>query len=443
MTLAIDPVRLAALFALAKEYEVELSDIGEFNCSGLFEVFYGSDRVAALELHFLHHGLPQKRLRAAWTRSQTARVKIPQDIDFNDVLLRLLHHPNICSRENIVRQFDHEVKGRTVLKAFMGQGGQAPQDAALLRLDLDGYRGIAVSNGIMPRYGLLDPYAMSAGSFDKAVRQIIAIGGSLPDPQNPDAPWWSACDNFCMPDVAYDAQNNPDGPRKLGALVQMAQGLYDSATAYGVPLTSGKDSMKNDLRHGDDKISVMPTVLYSLAAGFADIRRAVTTEFKAAGDAIFLLGETYDELGGSVFLQLFDQLGRQAPQVRFAQARDLYQRLAQATAQGLVESCHDLGLGGLAVALAECCIGSGLGADIELDTQDLDATALLFSESHSRFVATVKEENIIKFNNLLGNHAAKIGCVSARGGLRLRLNDRPLISLSQQDMLRAWSAPPD
>lgn len=438
MTLAVAPDLLDALFGLAKEYEVELSDLGVFNDSGRFDVYFHQTMHAALNLDFLHHGLPQKQLRSEWSKPALKPYNTLKELDFSRILTKLLASPNICSREPLLRQFDHEVKGRSVVKAFMGPSGHAPQDAALMRLDLDGFAGIAVSNGIMPRYGLLDPYAMSTGSFDKAVRQIMAIGGQLPNPSDPHAPWWSACDNFCMPDVVYDPVANPDGPRKLGALVRMARGLYDSATAYGVPLTSGKDSMKNDLRHKDEKVSVMPTVLYSIAAGFSDIRRAVTTDFKAAGDVIFLLGQSYDELGGSAFLQLFDQLGQNAPQVRFAQARKLYQQLALATQQGLIESCHDLGLGGLAVALAESCIGSGFGAEILLPQSDLSPAEQLFSESHSRFVMSTNRENTNKIKLLFKQNAQQLGFVSSRAIIEIKQCKQNLLQLDLSQAERAW-----
>ena len=442
MSLAIDPACLRALFDLAEEYEVELSDLGLFNRSGRFDVFYQQTLIAALELEFLHQGLAQKQLRSEWSKPSLKPAKLPKDLNLAKILLKLLASPNICSREPLLRQFDHEVKGRSVVKAFMGPTGQAPQDASLMRLDVEGFAGIAVSNGIMPRYGLLDPYAMSAGSFDKAVRQIIAIGGQLPNPKDPKAPWWSACDNFCMPDVVYDPDANPDGPRKLATLLRMARALYDSATAYGVPLTSGKDSMKNDLRYADQKISVLPTVLYSIAAGFTDIRQAVTTDFKAPGDVIFLLGKSYDELGGSAFLQLFDQLGHKVPQVRFSQARSLYQKIAAANQQGLIESCHDLGLGGLAVALVECCIGSGLGADIHLAATDPDPLVPLFSESHSRFVISVKQENVDKFTALLKDQATELGRVGAVFSLDIKHRGQSLIQLDLEQAKNSWLAGP-
>lgn len=454
MTLAVDPQHVQALQTMALSYDVEFSDLGAFNDSGRFDLFFGAQWLGALDLAFLHHGLPQKIMRSEWATPILEPPRWPENLDLAASLLQLLASPNICSRESLVRQFDHEVQGRSVVKSFMGAQGHAPQDAAVQRLDFAGWAGLIVSNGIAPRYGLLDPYAMSAGSFDKAVRQIIAVGGRLPEAQDPTAPWWSACDNFCMPDSAYDAAKNPQGARKMGALVRMNQALFDVATAYGVPLTSGKDSMKNDLEVGDQRISVMPTVLYSVVAGMDDIRRAVTTEFKRPGDAIFVLGETYNELGGSALLQALDQLGRNAPQLRPARAKDLYQRISRATGQGLVASCHDLGLGGLAVALAECCIGSGLGAELNLAAESSlasvapedrsvpevsSALVQLYSESHSRFVATVAPQDIDAFVAILGDRAQRLGQVQRDPVLILRQGQQQLFRLSVSRLQEAWT----
>ncbi len=440
MTLAVDPALLEALLELAGDYEVEATDIGSFDSSGYLEVRHDGQPAALLDLDFLHDGVPGKEMWAEWTPPALTAPVLPADLDLGQALLALLASDDICSREAVIRQYDHEVKGKTVVKPLMGPTGQAPQDAAVLRYDHQGYAGLAVSNGILPRYGDLDPYQMSAGSFDEAVRQIVAVGGRLPDPDDPDGPWWSACDNFCLPDSAYHPEHNPDGKLKLAALVQMCQALLDVASAYGVPLTSGKDSMKNDFRADGEKISVPPTVLYSMVAAMPDVRRAVTTDFKAAGDTIYLLGESHDELGGSCLLRLHGQLGDRVPVLRVEQARDLYQRVSQASAQGLLASCHDLSDGGLAVAVAECAFGGQLGAELELaDDATLGEVTQLFGESHSRFVASVAPEHLERFEALLGDRATQLGKVTAENRLRLGRGGRVLIDLELEALHAAWA----
>ena len=272
MTLVVPPERWEELAGLAAVFEVELTVVGEFGDDGMLAVYHDETPVACLDLSFLHHGVPRKHMVAEWQPPALAEPELPDDLDPGDCLLRLLGGFDICSREEVIRQYDHEVKGRTVVKPLMGPAGLGPQDAAVMRLGFDDFRGLAVSCGILPRYGDLDPYQMSAGAFDEAVRQLIGVGARLPDPAAGDRNFWSACDNFCVPDSAYHPEANPDGKLKLGRLVLMCRALYDTAVAYGVPLTSGKDSMKNDFVADGRKISVPPTVLYSMVAAIEDDR---------------------------------------------------------------------------------------------------------------------------------------------------------------------------
>ncbi|MGI4833793.1 MAG: phosphoribosylformylglycinamidine synthase subunit PurL [Janthinobacterium lividum] len=444
-TLAIDPARLAELLALGREMEVELTDIGEFTDGGVLDVRFDDQPIAGLALEFLHDGVPRKTLVAEYTKPEAQEPALPAELDYNDVLLRLLGALNICSRESVIRQYDHEVKGRTVVKPLMGATGQAPQDAAVVRFNFESWEGVAVSNGILPRMGDLDAYQMSAGSFDEAVRQIISVGGRLPNLTPSDGIFWSVNDNFCVPDSVYDPLINPDGKQKLAKLVQMCQALRDACAAYCIPLTSGKDSMKNDFKADGVKISVPPTVLYSMTAKMPDVRTAVTSDFKQAGDVVYLLGETYDELGGSEFYHLYHELGANVPLVRFAAAKALYTLVGEANALGLIQSSHDLSDGGLAVALAECTFGyEGLGASLDLTPlgPELSTTALLFSESHSRFVVSIAPEDVSAFERILAGRATRLGFVTDDGQLRVRRGPAELLVAATHDLRAAWTNGP-
>ncbi len=163
-------------------------------------------------------------------------------------MLQRLFSLYIRSKETVIRRYDHEVKGKSIIKPLMGDKGISPQDAAVMRLDHESFEGIAVSNGICPKYGDIDAYQMSAGAFDEAVRQIIAVGGELPNTKENDGIFWTVNDNFSVPDSEYHPQNNPDGKEKLAKLVQMNEALYDMATFFDIPMTWGKDSMMNDFK---------------------------------------------------------------------------------------------------------------------------------------------------------------------------------------------------
>ena len=439
MTLVVTKDAAPKLAELAALYEVESTVIGRFTDTGLLEVSHGGRPVAQIDLDFLHDGLPRKHLEAEWVRPAPKAPAIPSGLDHGDVLKRLLASDDICSREAVIRQYDHEVKGRTVIKPLMGPQGIAPQDAGVIRLGFDDWRGIAVSCGIAPRYGDLDAYASSAGAFDEAVRQIVSVGGQLPDPDRlGESTFWCANDNFCVPDSVYDAEKNPDGRYKLAQLVRMCQALSDMARAFLVPMTSGKDSMKNDFCASGKKISVPPTVLYSVAAGIADVRKTVTSEIKGAGDGVYVLGRTYDEMGASAFQRLFGAAGGRVPQVRPEQALALYFKVMAANREGLIRSSHDLSDGGLAVALAETTLGTGLGLDVAIDAVADSAATALYSESHSRFVVTVKPEHRARFEELLGGDAARIGETTAEPRFRICGQGRTRVDCPCAELEQAW-----
>jgi phosphoribosylformylglycinamidine synthase len=249
---------------------------------------------------------------------------------------------------------------------------------------------VAVAEGINPFYSDLDTFHMMAGVIDEGVRRILSVGGA----------WGtiSGLDNFCWPDPA-PSPGNPDAAYKMGQLVRANEALYDVTTAYGVPCISGKDSMKNDSIRGGRRISIPPTVLFSTLGVVPSVERAVTLSFKQAGDPVYLIGQTSEELGASAYhrwlaAQQGDpaRVGGQVPRVDTALALRLYPALSLATEQGLLRSCHTPTLGGLAVAFAFCTLAGGLGAELDLAAaptpKALSDDALLFSESHSRFVVT-------------------------------------------------------
>ncbi|MDA3899669.1 MAG: AIR synthase-related protein [Spirochaetes bacterium] len=440
MSLVVEPEHMDELFGLASEMEVELSDIGEFTSDGDLVICYGEKTIASLSLDFLHEGVPRKMMSALWNGIDVSEPTLPQVADYTYVLKRLLSALNICSKEWVIRQYDHEVKGKSIVKPLMGDGN-APQDAAVVRTSFDSFEGVAVSNGIIPRYGDIDAYQMSAGSFDEAVRQIISVGGELPNLEKSNGLFWTVNDNFCVPDSLYDEVNNPDGKQKLAKLVQMCEALYDMSTYFDIPMTSGKDSMKNDFKGGGKKISVPPTILYSMAAKMSDVRKAVTSNFKAAGDLIYVLGETHDELGGSEFYQLFDQLGANVPVVRPEAAKQLYIAVTEANKKSLIESCHDISDGGLAVCVVESCFGTSFGADISIDTiSAVGLNAALFGESHSRFVVSVAPENQDQFETHFKDRAYYLGKVTGDANYCITEKGAACITAPVSDLLDAWKS---
>ncbi len=440
MILAVHPEHLEEVLALAVHMDVEASVIGEFKNDGLLTVTYNGATVASLALDFLHDGVPRKHLSAKWPAQKEIKAEIPDDLDHNEILLKLMASDNISSREYVIRQYDHEVKGKTIIKPLMGEQRNAPQDAAVIRVSFDSFEGIAVSNGIQPKFADLDPYNSSAGAFDEAVRQIIAVGGKLPSHDHSKEVFWSVNDNFCVPDSVYHPLNNPDGEKKLAQLVQMCEALYDMSTFFSVPMTSGKDSMKNDFKADGIKISVPPTLLYSAAAKIDDVRKTTTSDFKKYESLIYQVGKTYEEMGGTEFLNLLAVTDTRAPKVRKEQALRTYEKMMQAHDVSLLLSAHDLSDGGLITALTECCFGIGCGAEITLSNPDhVSVEALLYAESHSRFVVSVAKDDQQKFETILGDDAVLLGYVTETPVLKVHDGNKEIICCSVDELFTAWA----
>jgi phosphoribosylformylglycinamidine synthase len=356
MTLAVPPSKIEAFLQLAQKMDVEATVLGKFTNTGTFHVLYGGRTVGYLDMDFLHGGLPKMRLKAAWKPENFEEPQLTVPEDLTETLHQMLSRFNICSKESIIRQYDHEVQGGSVVKPLVGRENDGPSDAAIIRPILDSYEGVVVSNGICPRYSDIDTYHMMACAIDEAIRNNVAVGGRIDR--------MVGLDNFCWPDP-IQSEKTPDGEYKLAQLVRANKALYDFTTAFGVPCISGKDSMKNDYLIGTTKISIPPTVLFSAMGKIDDARKAVTMDAKRPGDLVYIFGETLNELGGSEYYAMKGYIGNNVPRVDAARAKELYRRLNKSTEEGLVASCHDCSDGGIGVALAETAFAGGLGMEID------------------------------------------------------------------------------
>ncbi len=440
MTLAVDPQQIDAFLALAKKMDVEATVVGTYTDSGWFHVRYGERTVAYLGMDFLHDGLPQMTLKAKWSQPLHPEPDFSEPPDYGKALKEMLSRLNICSKESVIRRYDHEVQGGSVVKPLVGINNDGPGDAAVIRPLLDSFEGVVVANGICPRYSDIDAYHMAACAIDEAVRNVIAVGGNLDH--------LAGLDNFCWCDPVQ-SEKTPDGEYKLAQLVRANMALYDYAVAYGVPCISGKDSMKNDYQIGEIRISIPPTLLFSTIGRIKDVRKAVTMDVKAAGHLIYVLGETYAELGGSEWFACRGYTGNNVPKVNAAKAKILYQALSLAIEKGLVASCHDCADGGLGVALAESAFAGGLGMDIDLSLVPSTGITrndyLLFSETQSRFIVTVDPVHQKAFEReMAGSVARFIGSVLVEQTLRIKgIKGERIIETDISGLKAAWLAPLD
>jgi phosphoribosylformylglycinamidine synthase len=439
MVMSVPPQNMDALMKIFESENVEAVVLGEFNGSGRLQLFFHGQQVADLDMHFVHDGLPMTPKEAVYLKPKL-RMSFPRKRESSDLtqsLMNCLSHYNVASKESVVRLYDHEVQGTSVIKPMVGVKNDGPSDAAVIRGRLGSDQGIAIANGINPRFGKLDPFWMAASTIDEAIRQIVAVGGSLER--------IALLDNFCW--------GNPDKPDRLGSLVRCAEGCYKAAVAFGTPFISGKDSLYNEYAHKGKSFAIPGTILISAIGTVADIKKCVTMDFKKAGNSIYVIGETRDELGGSIYLETQGQLGAKVPQVDFKKAVKTYKAVEKAVQAGLMASLHDCSEGGLAVALAEMAFAGGLGATILLRNVSFPRKresrtsyrddVLLFSESNSRLIAEVSPKHEKQLAKIFkGLPFAKIGTVEESPEFVVYgTKDVPVINARIDQLKETWQAP--
>jgi len=432
MLLAVPPESAKELISLFASEDVEATVIGEFTSDKRLKLLYQDNLVCDLDMEFLHHGLPQSERKAVWQPPDHPEPAFAEPPDLAEDLKKILGSWNVCSKEWVIRQYDHEVQGGSILKPLSGINNDGPSDAAIVRPLLNSDMGVIISNGINPKYGDIDPYWMAASAVDEALRQIIAVGGSLKRV--------ALLDNFSW--------GNPEKPDRLGGLVRAAQGCADTALAYGAPFISGKDSLYNEYETGKESICIPPTLLISAMAVMEDVSKTVSMDCKKEGDLIYIVGATCDELGGSHYYGLHGAVGNKVPRVNPKKGRKLMEALSAATEKGLVKACHDLSEGGIGVAAAETAFAGGLGMTLQLDKVPLGGAVtrndtILFSESNSRFLVEVAPEDKERFEQALkGVTFAAVGEVNKSDKLDIYgLNGKKIVSAPLAELKEAWQKP--
>jgi phosphoribosylformylglycinamidine synthase len=434
MVLAVPPEHLDEFRALCAREFVEATDLGRFTDTGRLVLRYDGHVVGDLAMGFLHDGRPRVARHARFDPPPHAPIDAPTGpADYTGDLLALLSDWNVASKEWIIRQYDHEVQARTVLKPLVGAREDGPGDAAVVLPVRGSTRGLAVACGINPRLGDLDPYAMAACVIDEAVRNCVAVGA------DPDR--IALLDNFCW--------GNPERPETLGSLLLAAEACRDLALAYRTPFISGKDSLYNEYTHEGKSLAIPGTLLISAIGQVPDVRRCASMDLKAAGNVLFLVGPDGPGLGGSLWAARRGATGGVAPRVADP-ARHLatFRALHRLIAQGRVRSCHDLSEGGLAVALAEMAIAGNLGVEAVLPEPPPDhpegVAGALFGEAPGRFVVEVEPASADAFAAAFADAPpARIGLVAAAPRLVVRAarDGATRIDAPLDAFRRAWQRP--
>jgi phosphoribosylformylglycinamidine synthase II len=422
MLLTLPPENLAKVLDVFEKEDVAATVIGKLTPGTRLVLRYHGETVAKLDMDFLFTSPPSVKI-ATFEKASFDEPIFPQPTNLTKILLQLLGAPNIASKESVVRTYDHEVKGNTALKPLQGDYA-GPNDASVIKPLDSSWMGLAVSCGMNPNYGKIDAYWMAASAIDEAMRNNVAVGGRR----------IALLDNFTW--------GNPEKPERLGSLVRACEACYDFATAFEAPFISGKDSLYNESPMGP----VTPTLLITAIGIVPDIRSTVSMETKKPGDAVYVVGETFNELGGSEYYKLMGYIGRNVPTVHGAEARKTFKAVTKSIDLGLVKACHDFSEGGFAVAAAEMALSGGFGVELDLrkvprkavDRDDL----VLFSESNSRFLVEIPEKAKSEFEAVLkGRMCAEIGTVTKDSTLAIRgLNGATTLDSSLAELRRSWKA---
>jgi phosphoribosylformylglycinamidine synthase len=391
-------------------------------------------------MEFLHDGRPPVVRQATYHPPAPIPLPVP-DLNRTGIegtIRKILGSLNVASKHWVIRQYDHEVQGGSVIKPLVGPMNDGPSDAAVVRPLLDSSKGIVISCGMNPHYGDLDPYHMATSAMDEAVRNAVCVGA---DPER-----IALLDNFCW--------GNTDRPETLGTLVRAAIACRDLAVLWKTPFISGKDSLKNEFAwvdsQGEKQTLVIPSTLLISAMGqIDDVRKCVTMDIKEAGNKLYLVGPTRNEFGGSHFALVHNLVGGEVPKVDANLAKRVFVALHRSISSGLVRSCHDLSEGGLAVAAAEMAFAGHLGIDLDIaelcQSQFVDPLTALFSESNSRFLVEVPAGKAAAFEKEFRDlPIASVGHVV--GGPKLRILaghqcDPVLADIEWNELKQTWLKP--
>ncbi|MDR2251888.1 MAG: phosphoribosylformylglycinamidine synthase subunit PurL [Endomicrobium sp.] len=408
MVFAVSPKNKKKIVELFKKENVEAVFVGEFTKDKKLTLKYNDDVVASMDMFFLHDGIPKPK-RPAVCKIKEEKIQRPIKItsaDLSKTLKAALSDLNVCSKEWIIRQYDHEVQGQTIVKPLQSTDIEVsgPGDAAVIfpyTVANGTKKGVVLSNGLNPSYGKISTYKMAASAIEESLRNAVAVGA--------DVEKMSLLDNFCW--------GNPNKPEILGSLVRAANACYDMSKAFDIPFISGKDSLHNEYSIGGKKYSIPPVLLISAMGVIKNVTNTVTMPFKNDGNKIFVLGVTRNEIGGSVLAKIKNIKEGVVPVVYPKESKEIMKRIYKAINNGLIESCHDCSEGGLAVAISEMAFSGDKGVKVDIDAirtkGKLSVVEILFSESNGRFIVEVLPENESKFREIFKDCVfAEVGCVT-------------------------------
>ena len=423
MVMAIEEHNLPALQKIADTYQSEMFVLAKADGLKRLKVWHHGSVVCDLPVDKLH-GAPRREMRAKWSQAAASEPQVAvRPESWTQVLKTLLGDFAIVSREPIIREYDHEVQGNTVLKPLAGASGDAPQDGSVIKVD-GSNQLVALSCALLPEWGKADPFAMGRACVDECVRQLVAMGA------NPTR--IAILDNFCV--------GNPDNEKELGALVECTKGLAESALAYGAPFVSGKDSFYNYFITDEGPVSIPVTLLVSGFGVIEDAQHVIGSSLRRVGSKICILGETTPGLRGSVFAKYTQSAGLNGVPTWSDETNwSNYEKYHALVKQGAILATHDLSEGGLAVALAEMAFSGQSGLKIELEnmpaSKQCTLAEILFGETPGRLLMEVAPEHIAAVKAAGG---IVIGETTGERWLHITNRSSTVIDLAIPDLKTIW-----
>jgi phosphoribosylformylglycinamidine synthase len=424
MTLAINPEKEEEFMKLAKKHDVEATVIGTYKDTGRIHIKYNEEPIMHINLDLLKSDFPQWKFEAEWIPPEMRGLIEPvltEPKNQNLLLEDMLARPNICSKEWIYRQYDHEVGGGSVIKPLVGEDRDVHSDAVVTKPVLESKKGFGITEVVNPWFSEIDTYHMTAYVIDEAVRRLIAVGGNLEH--------IGGIDNFCWPNIKYDPEKNPDGKYKAAQLVRSNLALKKYCEEFEIPLLSGKDSVYIDGnlegKYGEtQKVSGLPTLQFTANTVIEDATKCITMDAKIPGDIVYVLGETKDELGGSEYYNMLGYTGLNIPKVDAKKSLPMYRALQKAIEEEIVASAHAVSRGGLGVNLAQVAFAGNLGMEVELDKvlRTVDRNdKILYSESAGRFIVTIDPKYKERFEELLPKDSySNVGYVTKEDRFKIK-----------------------
>ena len=423
MVVAVDTSNIEEFMKIFKKYNVEATVLGNFDGSHRLKVVNGNRVSADLDFDFLKHGLPQRKMKARWEKPHFDETIPEMPTDWVATLKKVMSHGNVCSKEPIVRQYDHGVQGTNALQPFTGEKFDGPNDAVVITPILGKPYGMIVAHGMNPILNRIDPYWGSVGATAEAMANYVAVGG------NPDQT--ALINNYIWP--------FPD-EQEMGSLDKSVDAVVDCMNALERPVISGKDSLSSTYRGKDGQVIKIPPVLcMSVFGRIPDDKKTVTSDIKKEGSALYLVGELSENMGGSTYYDVNKLVGNEVPKVDLKILPKVLRGVHQAIRSGEVLACHDVSEGGIIGAVTEMAFGGDCGVKLELE-QMQRPDMFLFNETAGMFVVEVKNSETAE--KLFGNLPhMRLGETKKEKKIIAKIGEEELFAASTDELKQAWKAP--